>query len=514
MIWGSPWGSGWGNPDRMVDILDVAVAESKVAVSGKFSPAAGWGDSFWAWYLNCGLVDQPYAAGDAETVRRFYPLPAGCLSASMILLRTGHATYNPQRIARLLDGADAKKITITWPWPWEIAPVLASDGTLWGHDSAWSLAGIPYKDLQATDKLTRRRMRIDCAVAAGIATVTLSILGVTVASGSVAVPGTCILAVQGSSGISGSVALDAGTTSTSDGVLELRWPASMRVLIDSVNPPMAIASTVVFNGENQATYTSAAKNAGAWYIQTQPISDTGTPGTLSTPVQSATILAPPDAPTGLHYDSGGAAATVVHWLHAAPAGKTFDVYVQKIGDAFMDMQNPAISVVGLLVATLPAQSGYPGNIRVVVRCSDGGVQEKNGGALEIEYDASGVRVAPRPNSAGIKSITVAAGTVTVVGVYDSRGELGIATKLQLFTRTPGVAYNYVSPDAEAILMGTGLKTAMLVKAGLSDGWRYCVVKAATVAGIQSAGPSTEFSFAVSTAAGPPVTGIAVVVARG
>jgi hypothetical protein len=139
--------------------------------------------------------------------------------------------------------------------------------------------------------------------------------------------------------------------------------------------------------------------------------------------------------------------------------------------------------------TLPAISGYAGLARVILRATDGGVEEKNLAVLELEFTAAGAYVLPRPNTPQLRvdGIAVTGGlTAGVTALYDPAGEKGVATKLQLFTRTPSGSYNYAAPADEENLAASGvLRGASLSKTFAVAGWYYLRVLAATAAGVQS-----------------------------
>jgi len=148
-----------------------------------------------------------------------------------------------------------------------------------------------------------------------------------------------------------------------------------------------------------------------------------------------------------------------------------------------------------------------------------GIEEKNLNVLSLEYDASGNYVPPRPNTAGIDpgSIAITAGrSLALTGLYSTVSEAGVATALQLFSRTPAGAYDFSSPDATAALVAgwrDGMKQAALAKTYGSDGLRYVCTVAVTAGGVQGA-PSPEILIDPNADAMPAPANATAVVARG
>lgn len=144
-----------------------------------------------------------------------------------------------------------------------------------------------------------------------------------------------------------------------------------------------------------------------------------------------------------------------------------------------------------ITATYPAA---PGIARVVLRAAlaaDQAQEERNLDALDVEFDAGGNYVPPRPNAPGLDQRTLAVSEglrLRVRGVYDATGERGAAVELRLFARAPDGGYDYGTPAATAALVVSAprqVKTALLDAVLPAAGWRYLRALAATADGVLS-----------------------------
>jgi len=320
-----------------------------------------------------------------------------------------------------------------------------------------------------------------------------------IASGSGSVGGSITLTEINSSGITGSVTVDAAAVS-GDAVLSFRWPAFMRILRDQTSPPTSIISTAIYNGGDTGSFIDPdTLDAGTYYYAFQAISDTDDIGDKSTP-QTINVTGAPDAPDNLAYVSGDAAATLISWEESETVGATYNIYVANPDDPYLDTTTPTqTAVTGSTGAALDAITGYPGTAQVLVRAEFSGTEELNGDILFIEYDSSGVYVDKRPNIPSISSIDVASGLqINVAGNYNPSGEEGEGASLQLFIRDPDGSYDFTTPD-DTVALGTsinGYKFATLT-ASKTIGWYYVTLKAITSTGVQCTGQSAEVAVYVS-----------------
>lgn len=495
MRFGSLFGAGFGSPDRHVRNLKITPVEGNTQFAISFMAAPNFGDAWFGVYVNAIYRGWVYAVeGVTANINVTVP-PGRGGNLSVVILRQGdYQTYDMSRIARGYDAETAANITIAIAWPPEILGTPEN-----ANLSAWALAGLTYN---LSDRIagaaTRGTLTFSITVAGGTATATLSNRGGVLASGSNAVPGTITLAEQNNSGLSGTVAAGAGTV-TWAGLLYFRWPASIEIYRAAANPPTVKIGSQNFAGFDTTDYVdTAALAAGTYYYRTRFLSDTDEEGSYSAATAEA-IPGLPGAPGASAYKSGNAAATVLSFTASATVGATYRAYIMGIGGSFIDVTNiAATAAAGATQITLPALSGYPGTAQAVVRAVYGGLEEKNGAAVSLEYDVAGAYVPPRPAAPGVASYSTSAGlTLTVTGTYSQGNALGVATVLQLFTRAPGGSYNYASPDATGTLAAAGAVKMATMTATLAAGWHYFVVGSATATGVQSAATSAEYQSFVS-----------------
>ena len=502
-ILGSPIVAGLGSPESMIDYVNAQLVSGNTQISVSFRPRAIYGDAYFGIYRNALFVQNVYAPEGQETTV-YINVFAGDTGASILVLRLGgfsDSSYSIERVARVFETANAQRATVRWNWPSEIL------GTPDNADlTAWSLSGVRYRHaFHPPHQATRGIFNVDVTVSGGNATITIKSGNEKLAEGTGAVGGSITLTQQNTSGISGSVTAAAGITAATDVKLYIRWPKQMKVKRGTVDPPTAVVQTSRFNNSDKARWSEPSDLAAdTYFYRVQPVSDTGDNGTESISA-SVTIVATPKPPTNLAYSSGAAANTIVSFTASPTVGATYRAYVQNPGGAPPNMDVPdATAAAGATTIALPAITGFPGTARVWVRAVLATVEENNSSILEIEYDAAGVRVAPRPNDPSLisGSLRVTLGrTLGVVCVYNSVDEKTIATQVKLFSRAPGGSYDFtVIDDTQTLGAGpTGMKRATFSKAYLADGFRYITAKAYNAGGQAGAGRAVEFLTYVSAA---------------
>jgi hypothetical protein len=62
---------------------------------------------------------------------------------------------------------------------------------------------------------------------------------------------------------------------------------------------------------------------------------------------------------------------VVKWTASPTVGATYNLYLQIIGEAYMNLNTPIAIAAGETQVTLPAIVGYPGTIRLILRAVNG-----------------------------------------------------------------------------------------------------------------------------------------------
>jgi hypothetical protein len=491
--YGQVYSAGYGDPENACAYYDIDEADSYVNL--RFMAAAGLGNAYYSIWRNSRLVTKVYVKEGVE----FGPIEIQKIGSknSILILREGQLAdpgYMNLYVVRDFESATSSKFTLKWTWQHEVI------GDPTGLLTAWTLTGLTPEDADPViDSLTRGRLYYDLVVSGGNVDVTVRSTTTTLATGSGAFPGTIALAGL----VSGSVDVGASAATASDNEFFVRWPRYMRVYRDTTDPPTSLRGTVYFDRKSTGTFVESSDlAAGTYYYRIRPYSDTDDAGTISGSVSNV-LGGPPRPPSNLTYSSGNAAATVLGFNRSLTAGATYRLYLRTIGAAFVNLYDIAATAIAgtpgaAATINMPAVTGYPGTVRAMLRAVNGGTEEKGLLTLDIEYDAAGNRVAPRPNTPGINKqtlATVAGRTVQFTGTYPVFNEKGTGTHLQTFYRTPAGSYNFASPASTHALGSLdaehGIKTAACSFTLPGNGWYYVTIKARTSGSVQSADYATE-----------------------
>lgn len=476
----------YGDPDY--HIKDMRVESTASGLSVSIYPAANLGDTYYQVYVNNVFAAVIYCPEGRYSETVTVPAPVAS-EYQVTAFRIGsNSTIDMSDFARIYD-VGSSFVTANWSWDYEIIGTADSD-----FFSSWSLTGITVSRVLPGSKPTRGNIPVSMTVSGGTATITLGNL----AQGSGAVGGSVTLSAINSSGVSGSVTVDALAT-TESSTLSVRWPRSMSILRDTVSPPTTEVASVPYNNLDTASYVDSV-SPDTYYYAFRAVSDTDDVGDASSP-ETVVVSGAPEPPTDIAYSSGNAAATVIGWTVSDTVGATYNVYFQNIDDPYMDTGAATqTEIAGSTSTTLPAVTGYPGIARVIIRSESAGIEEKNIETVTLEYDASGNIVSARPNIPEIEGVAVSSGlTIAVTAIYDATGEDASPATVELFTRTAAGSYNFLSPDNSAALGSrvNGDTVANLSHTLLASGWHYCTTKAKTSGGQYCAGYSPEVAFYVS-----------------
>lgn len=503
MRYGSPHSSGYGSPEN--HFIYAYADNDSLAKSGytsfryRFRLRPGWGDAWVQLYRNGAFYGTYYAQEGAEKTL-VLAVPWGAQSVSVLPLRIGHLSdlsYEDDKVARLYEAVENTRVTLEWTFTPQLIVPPFSDG---GYTSNWLLTGL----IQGANNYlvqghnTWGRLDLDLAVVAGTATITLSSHGVPIASGTAPIasaPFTVNFTPQNNSGVYGGCTVANTVQPVANGIIDIKWPACMKILRGASTPPSALVDTVLFTGMNTVRWTEAVElAAGTYYYQLVPVSDTGQDGIASN-IISITSIAAPEPPAALAYAGGNAAATSISFKLSATPSATYNAYCATAIGGVANLNAPVATAPagvpgGAATITLPAITGYPGTAYLILRAKLNGVEERNQNTLALEYDASGNCVAPRPNSPGIalESMVITGGrTAAIKGTYNPVKEAAPATSLKLFIRAPSGSYDYNSPiGAGGILAPSGLiKTATVTYTFPSNGYYYCQMLACTANGVYS-----------------------------
>ena len=516
MRYGMPLASGLGSPDNTIEYINFD-PPTAATVRVYFKARSGYGNAWFGVYNNCILTGNVYAA-EGQSLAVNVPLNFGASQASINLLRLGHLGdpgYNVVRVARAYE-ADAQRATLTWMWkPGIIGPL--SDG---GYTSAWALNGLSHTNTSmVSGKLTWSQLSFDMQVSGGIAALTVRNRSTQLATGSGPVGTTLTLSQLNGSGVNGTVAIASGAMTTLNASVNLRWPQRMKIKRGTSDPPSTVVATVTFDGLDTASWTEPTDLAAStYYYRLNEVSDTGQDGTDSASY-SVTIVGPPASPFALAYASGNAASGItLNFAPSSTSGASYHLYLGMPGQQMNLNTISATAAAGATQITTPAISGAPGTARVLLRAVTAGVEEKNLGGFDIPLDASDNYIAPAPNKPAIvqSSIGFSSGLALALrGTYSTLSEAGVATQLQLFTRSPSGSYNFASPAATAALTSTSshIKSAPLAYTFGAPGYYYIALLAITAGGIVGAVSDEILVYASAEAMLPPDLS-AIYVSRG
>lgn len=130
-------------------------------------------------------------------------------------------------------------------------------------------------------------------------------------------------------------------------------------------------------------------------------------------------------------------------------------------------------------------------VRVIVRCTrvSDGLQEVNDEILDIELDASGNIVLPRPNHAYITGISSDNLSLTFSVMSKTDDQVVAASSLAIYYAAAPNSPSYVTPAGYAVVSSdvTGMVTASVTVAFPLAGYYVVAAKALSAAGTQSSG---------------------------
>jgi len=199
---------------------------------------------------------------------------------------------------RLFFSDKGASLALEWDAVIEAMAAYDDDNQL----SAWSLTGLQRGKncLPVVNKPTQGRLDIEIANASGTYTVTLSMNGFDIASGSRVGNGVVTLAEQNSSGVSGTVtiAYTNDLALSDDAWLGIRWSAGYYVhCATSLSFPRTEEVYVYDDGiGNRFAATIGDLAAGNYSYVIQAHTDTGVAGTNTSVIGTVTVPGPPEPP--------------------------------------------------------------------------------------------------------------------------------------------------------------------------------------------------------------------------
>ena len=473
-------GSGFttlGEEEKTIEYIKSRLDITNLILNIK--PSAGYGNAWFGIYVNERLIRNVYLTEGVESAPIYVP-DITQSSAVFVLHHGNNQTLNLADIVKLYFSVDRQTVSGEWSWDYDVIGVI-DDGDDIEFLSNWSFDNLHWRQLnQISD--TRGYISINVTIDGSDVTVIGSNSNGQLFTGTGADSSTITLTGT----ITGSV--DVATAAVLSGArLNIRYPISMSIYRNQTSPPTTLIDTVYFAQQDSFKWSDPAiLSAGNYYYAYKVTSDTNDVSALSTP-ELITISGIPDAPSGLAYASGNAAATTLNFTASETVGATYNLYVKQINDTYFDFETAAATAIaGSTSIVIPALTGYPGTVLAVLRAEFSGQEEKNNDILELEYDAAGAFVQARPNTPILGAVTINGLEISVAGTYNPANQAAAATKLQLFARDPDDSYDFGTPDNEQSL----INNAATLTATLIKGWWYVTLKSAN-ASVQSTDRSNE-----------------------
>lgn len=502
MIPGYPT-TGWPGDHEMA-LLDFTWQDNGTGLgfSGSFTPWTNYGNRFWVVVAD-GVPQSVVYGAEGQTT---------AISGTWDTTRTNHqvsiepifdwdsitsgidiSVLATQQDYHVLD----KGVFVEFDFDAVIEDIKAYGDK--GQFSSWNISGLQrWGTVRQVNGEPRTEAALDLTMSSvgAVHTVTLSLNGYAVASGSITGNGTVTLAAQNSSGVSGTVVLAYTQDLSSGATFNARWCQSYVVTCGGVS--------VTKNDEglgNRLSATVGPIGPGVQNYSITPTSDTGVAGTAAT--GTVTVPGRPNAPGIPVYVSGNWTNTVIQWATADPgtgSAPQYNIYDSEL-NAPTDTNDPSIS--GIASGSFPGTktqtlnslaAAAAGFRRVIVASVLGGVEDGQRKTVKIEYDSSGNVVLPRPNDPTFSLNKVSSGTtVSMNYIYNAQAQEGVATKVLLFlVPEGGTLADNATPDAQQniatavnnIARGTiNANTAGGV--ALTAGWYQPCIRTATAAGTRS-----------------------------
>lgn len=515
MNFGAPFASGFGSHENHIAVLSTKSRRGGVSVGIKFQPTSGFETGWYEFYRNSKLMTWKTGIQSITSPEFLIPSEAQRTRQLITAIRVGHVAppYDVSRIVKWLEEQWSDYITLNWSWSNYIEVIGSTPDS--GLLTSWAFTNLKYRHVRIEDSEfpTRGMLNVSMTVSGGTATIIVAMGTTTLCSGSGAVGGSVTLSAATDDNVSATVNVGALAATISGYKLYIRWPKYMEVKRDTTNPPTTVVATVPFNFDDQIVWQdpSSPFASGTYYYLGRFITDTGEYGTASS-VTSETVVGLPNPPTNLAYASGNASAGIVLSFTASnTALATYRLYMQKIGQLFMDFNTIiANASTGATNISIPAGSltGSPGTARAILRAvSAAGAEEKNADYVELVLNSAGSFTQLPPNNAALipGSISLVGDLFSIRGTYPTTGEQNTPDVLDLYKRTPTGSYNLSAPLQTAAL-GTAnrkIRTAQFTNANLAaDGIYYLTVRSRNSASNAVSSNSSEILVYGSAVAGP------------
>lgn len=366
-----------------------------------------------------------------------------------------------------------------------------------GQLSSYNLSGIARFSTSRPGLLsTQAKVAVTLTNAAGTYTLTLSVGGTPIASGSRVGNGLITLTALNNSGVSGTIVVAYTADVTSGCFLIGRWAHHYDVVCG------AQTGTVYDAGRGtRLSITFSGLTPGSNSVNITPVSDTGING--SSLATASNVPGRPQPAGALAYVSGNATNSVISVVRSTTIGVTYGLFdVENIGGPLKlsEVADVKPTQVADFTWALPAKSMDTGLRRIVVAAFNGAIEDGTRNELVLEYLA-GVIVQPRPNTPGF-SLTlpqpVTGGrTISVDWTYDTASEQGVAVKIWLYLLAEGAAIpadgaaGNVSVLLSSLTPINGIYRGALTAVAPADGWYRVLVRAEAVSQSANVNATTD-----------------------
>lgn len=488
-------------------------------------PHSQYQNKYLAPFPNGVYAGRNYWSDPHEPISEIFYLSPGTVANGSIFVEDAgdwaafESGVVPVGMAEDNDAQNAKRLQYTWTAPVTITPIRG-DSQISSVTVTGAKRGV---NVFKTNKPTRGKLHYQIITADSGDYIVRWWCGTQlVAEGSRTGNGALTCSAVNDSGLTITCTLTyAADVAPGTAFIELRWPETYQIhySTSALSFPRSPEATVSDKGEDDFVFLTDVLAAGTYNCNVLPVDDGGTVQAASFPTDLVrTINNPPAAPT-ITGITGNAAALTAAWS-VGESGCTFTVYASPVNYPvnYGNYASPAPIATALNATSqvLAAVTGYPGKVRVVVRATKDGVQETKDTIFEVELDAAGDIVPPRPNRASIENIAITSGrTIAVDAVVLDDDARVAATIVDLYVVALASSINLASPQAsenlDAAVIGVQRKTVSYAVG--ANGWYRVAVVARSAAGARSRFYS-EYILYIDNTAPSSVSNFGVKVIRG
>jgi len=476
MRWGFPWSTYWGDHESVYRVFRWKGNGTGRGAVVELQAADGYGDDWHAIISDERRVRIVYLkAGDPV---KTFNVPFGEVNRTKHTISVeplGQWDYDagidvtfPQ-VEFLAD--KGKSVRIEWN------TVIVGFASTTSQLDNWSLTGLRrFYTCRPFGRAADQQVDITLTNSGTTRTLTLSLNGVVLATGSRSGDGAITLEAQNNSGVSGSVDVTyTADIEEGDAYVLAAWATHYEVTLDAPTPRTV---TVPDSGTERMSVVLDNVTAGTYDYTITAIRDGADCGT--TAADSVTVFGRPEPPTNLAYVSGNYANTVLAWNPSATPGATYRVYRSDF-DGSIDFTTPVATVgasASAIFSTMPTMgTAGTGVVQYCIEAVSGGIESGTKVQISVEYVAGSYAAHPNNPAFAVKEMDAVDGPIVSYS-YNTIGEGDFPVELELYLSTdpnsPG------APVATAILSSAqrqgSVYTGQIQATGVS-GLLYYLVRA-------------------------------------